>query len=636
MRRNTTLYLTIFIASLLLYISFMSVGLDYFDSFEYAFALDRWETALIQVHPPGYPVYVYSAKFVQLIAQDTRLALTLLSAISGAVTLILLPMTTQAGSNNRQAGFIAALIMIFMPGFWISSEIALGDIHGLATTLLPIAFLLYAKSSRSAWIFYLGCLLAGLALGARPQNGIPIAMAGLVALYNLRPFNMRYIRNVFLGFSAGLIGLLLWIIPIYQTFDGYQGYSGFDLYFERLTALREHNQSTDSLFSQELSTENVTRRLNEFKDGWIHLVTARDSHLFIVVGLLFAIGLIGIPLRKGFTWFLIIWFIADTLKTFLIISMERPRLFLPALLPLVILVGLGYSNLHKRIRFLRVGIIGILGIFLWISLPLIVQLNQIPAPPEQAMQYVLDNYPLKNGTATIVSQGSFQAAQYRLGDYKHLYTPYFDAGSWADQIEFDAPDYLIMLDGDDIAPEIYDALTTRLSYVPIDDRVFERDPRVFPQHSTVRLQVLIQEKDLQPEQLTPPANGIISTSSPSQGKYFGAGWYRIEDIGGTSGRWTNQTAIMRMTLQPQDTMMSFVASPYLGGQSVDVIVNGVKLETIDINVIWGTYQVTIPADVIAQQDITTIELHHTLAEYPENHNRQLATAYSQFTFEKLE
>jgi len=633
MRRTTAFYIALFVAPLILYISFMSIGLDYFDSFEYAFALDRWETALIQVHPPGYPVYVYSAKFIQLFVQDTRLALTLLSAISGAVTLVVLPILTKAGTNNRLAGFIASVLLIFLPGFWLSSEIALGDIHGLLMTLVAMAFLLYAKPTRSPLIFYAGCLLAGLSLGARPQNGIPVAMAGLVALYNLRPFNHQYMRSVVLGFMAGFIGLILWIIPIYQTFDGYAGYSGFDLYFERLSELRQHNQTTDSLFSQDLTVENVTQRLDEFIDGWIHLMTARSTPLFIAVIGLCAIGLLAIPLRHGFTWFLILWFILDTIKTFLIISMERPRLFLPALLPFIILVGLGYSNLPGRLRFLRVGVIVLVGIFLWISLPLVIQLTRIPAPPEQATHYVLDNYPLKNGTATVVSQGSFQAAQYRLGDYKHLYTPYFEANEWADQIEFDAPDYLIILDGDNIAPEIFEALTTRLNYVPIDDRVFARDPRVFPQHSTVRLQVMIQEKDLQPEQLTSPETGIISTSSPSLGKYFGSGWYRIEDIGGTPGRWTNQVAVMRVTLPAEDTTMTFMASPYLGNQSVDVIVNGETIETIDINEIWGTYHVTIPADIIALSDITTIELHHSQAEYPENHNRRLATAYSQFSFE---
>jgi len=633
MRRSTALIITLFIAPLILYISFMSIGLDYFDSFEYAFALDRWETALIQVHPPSYPVYVYSAKFVQLFAQDTHLTLTLLSAISGAITLILLPMVAHAGTNNRHAGFIAALILIFVPGFWLSSELALGDIHGLAMTLIAVALLLYASPNRSPMIFYLGCLLAGLSLGTRPQNGIPVAMAGLVALYQLRPFNQKYIQTVIIGFTAGFIGLLLWIIPIYQTFDGYAGYSGFDLYFERLSALREHNQTTDSLFSQDLTLENLTQRLDQFLDAWIHLITARNTPLFIVVAGLFLVGLIGVPLRKRFTWFLVLWFILDTLKTFMIISMERPRLFLPALLPLVILVALGYSNFRGRWRILRVGIIGLMAIFLWISLPLVIQLNQILASPEQATQYVLDNYPLESGTATVVSQGSFQAAQYRLGDYKHLYTPYFDAASWADQIEFDAPDYLIILDGDDIAPEIFDALTSRLNYVPIDDRVFERDPRVFPQHSTVRLQVMIQEKDLQPEQLVPPETGIISTSSPAMGKFFGSGWYRIEDIGGTPGRWTNQVAVMRVTLPAQDIVISFVASPYLGNQQVEVIVNGESLDTIDINEIWGTYSITIPEDVLLQRDIATIEFHHSQAEYPENHNRQLATAYSQIGFD---
>jgi hypothetical protein len=631
MRRKYTLYSILFVVPILLYINFMSIGLDDFDSFAFAFALDRWDTALIEVHPPNFPIYVFTSKLVQLIVQDTQLALTLVSVIGGAIGIVLTSFIP-ATHNHKHAGFIAGLLLIFLPGYWLNSELALSDIPGITFTLLSVVCLLHVRQSRPIRYFALGCFFAGLSLGVRPHNSIPIALTGLSALYNLRPINARFIQKLTVGLIAGIIGIAIWLIPIYQTFDGYNGHIGFDGYLERLDDHRQHIQSADSLFRQELNMINITRRVNSYVEGWSHLLAGNNqTTLLLMIGLML-IGIIKLPLKQRFTWFIVIWFISEAMKIFLLASLERPRLYLPALIPLMLLVALGYDNWRNRFWFMRLGVIGIIMLSLLTSLPIIQQLNQIPPPPEQATEYILNTYPVSNGSAVVVSQGSFQAAQYHLSDYKQLYTPYFDAQAWSDNIAYDQPDYLIILDGDDIALEVFDALTTDLNYVTIDDRIFQRDPRVFPQHSTVRLQVMIQEKDLQPNQLQLPDTGIIMTSNMEHSKYFSEGWYRVEDIGGTLARWSKQSAILRISLPSEDTIMTFVATPYLGGQSVEVIVNDTVIDNIEIDQIWGTYQLKIPADAIANHDISTIELRHAIAEYPENHNRRLATAYREFYF----
>ena len=631
MRRKFILYSLLFLAPLILYISFMSIGLDDFDSFAFAFALDRWDTALIEVHPPNFPIYVFVAKFIQVIVQDTRLALTLVSAIGGAIGVILVPLIS-ASQGHKHAGYMAGLLLIFLPGYWINSELALSDIPGITFMLLSVVCLLNVRQARATRYFILGCFFAGLSMGVRPHNAIPIGLAGLSALYNLRPLNAHYIQKLILGTMAGLLGITLWLVPIYRTFDGYQGYAGFEGYLQRLDNHRQHIQTADSLFQQELNTVNITKRINSYIEGWSYLLAGKDTNTLLMMAGLFLLGIIKLPFKLKFTWFTLIWFIAEALKIFLLASLERPRLYLPALIPLIILVALGYSNWHNRYQFMRLGIVGIIVLSLGTSLPIIQKLNQVAPPPEQATDYILKTYPLSEGTALVVSQGSFQSAQYHLGNYKQLYTPYFIAEAWSNNIAYDQPDYLIILDGNDISADIFSALTADLHYVTIDDRIFERDPRVFPQHSNVRLQVMVQEKDLQSDQLRLPESGQISASETEDGKYFSEGWYRIEDIGGTLGRWSNQRAVLRISLPAKDTIMSFVATPYLSGQTVEVIVNNTQIDTIDINNIWESYQVAIPANAIDHHDISIIELYHSIAEYPENHNRRLATAYREFEF----
>ena len=112
-----------------------------------------------------------------------------------------------------------------------------------------------------------------------------------------------------------------------------------------------------------------------------------------------------------------------------------------------------------------------------------------------------------------------------------------------------------------------------------------------------------------------------------------SGWYRIEDIGGAVARWANETATMRIALPEEDITMTFVATPFLEGQSVEIVVNDILIDTIDITEVWGTFQVVIPSTAITENNISRIEFHHTLAEYPENHNRRLAVAYRDFHFE---
>jgi 4-amino-4-deoxy-L-arabinose transferase-like glycosyltransferase len=630
MQRKFYVSALIFIIPFVLYLSFMSIGLDDFDSFAFAFALDRWDTALIEVHPPSFPVYVYVSKFVQAIMGDTQLALTFLSAIAGALGIILTSLIPQT-HNHKVAGYIAGIILIFIPGYWLNSEFALSDIPGVTMALLSVFLFLKSKQSSSASFFLLGCFIGGLSLGLRIHNTIPIVLAGLWALIHLQRTHSYFIRISLSALALTSVAITLWLIPIYQAFDGYNGQQGFDAYLQRLDNHRQHIQSSDSLFRQDLSVDTITHRIESYLNGWSHILAGQnDTTLVVIVGLML-LGLIRLPIRDRFVWFVAFWLILEVTKVFLFASLERPRLYLPALIPLVLLVALGYGNWENA--FPRLGIIGIVLLSVWTSLPLVQTLTQVAPPPEQATQYILDTYPLDNGTATVVSQGSFQAAQYHLDAYKQLYTPYFDAQDWANQIEFDQPEYLIVLDGDDIAPEVFQALTSRLGYVTIDDRIFERDPRVFPQHSTVRLQVMIQEKNLQPEQLQLSEQRVISTSNPIDGKYFGEGWYRIEDIGGTLARWTNQTAILRVTLPSNTKSMSFIATPYLSGQSVQVFINDILVEEIEINEIWQTHQITIPDKILVDNTITIITFKHTQAEFPENHNRQLATAYSQIYFE---
>src|SRR5947207_11361643 len=82
--RLSALILIAGVTAILLYTNFQSISLDDFDSVSFALALDHFDISLQQPHPPGFPVYVAVGRAVRDIVGDSRAALTLVSAISGA------------------------------------------------------------------------------------------------------------------------------------------------------------------------------------------------------------------------------------------------------------------------------------------------------------------------------------------------------------------------------------------------------------------------------------------------------------------------------------------------------------------------------------------------------------------------
>ena len=621
-------YMMLALTAFMIYVSFMSIGLDYFDSHTFALVLDDPDIGLAEVHSFGFPIYLFIAKLIQLIVGDTQLALTLVSATSGALGIACVAKIGSLAAG-RKAGFISAGLLLFLPGYWINSEVALSDIPGNSLTLLGVFLFLRAGKKRAALDFVAACFVTGLQLGVRPHNAIPIVIAAVWAIVKMRQFNRVYFQTIAQGLIAGILALIIWFIPIIVAFDGLDGY------VNHLASLREHVHASDSLFQTEINSDTLSIRVRAFLDGWLHLLAGGDARAFILIHMLLIVGLIRVPIKSQFTWLFIVWFVVEAGKVFLLASLARHRLFVPALAPLILLAGLGYARWRGRFKLVRGGVILLIVAFLWQALPLVAGLTQIPPPPEQATSYILEHYPQAED-ALVVSQGSFRASQYQLKDYRLLYSLYISPDKLAQIIATAQPKYVIVLDADNYAPELFAALNSGLDLVKIDDRLFERDARIFPQHAMVSLQVFAPAQSLKSD--AGPSPGLklepsqIEVGNPRDGIYFSNGWYATENIGGVHGRWANQKAFIRLRLEPRDTLMRFVASPYMGGQTVTISVNNERLDTVAINVVWGDYEVRIPADAI-QAGINTISLDHARADYPENHHRRLAAAYQFFYFD---
>jgi hypothetical protein len=363
-----------------------------------------------------------------------------------------------------------------------------------------------------------------------------------------------------------------------------------------------------------------------------------ESWLVILTIAVLGIGLARVSWRTAAAKLCAIWFGVATLQLFLLESLERPRLYLPIIPPLMLLAAMGWTNRHtissaladRGSRFAKIMPLALVVFFAVAAFPLAVTLTREPPPPVQATNYIAASYPM-NGTF-VASFGSFRAAQIGLDGYPQAYLGQVELPALEQDIAQRQPSTLILLDRDDIWPEAYAALTVNGNYVPVEDRVFRRDPRVFPQHSLVRMQVLIPMRLLSSSQLAPPPSGEILVADETNGRYFGEGWYRAEDIGGVNGRWSQQKAVIRVALPPVDTTLTIEATPYPTDQTVEIVVNDQPVGTLELRGVWQPAMLTIPGSALMGHPISSIQLRHARAETPPGANRTLAAAYRLFRF----
>lgn len=625
MQANVRLLASLGILALVCYLPFLSSGLDDFDSFSFALALDRYDLYLQQPHPPGFPLYIVLANGVRWLVGDGQRALVLLSAFGGAVGVVA---TAWIGLAlfGRRVGVLAGVLLAFTPVYWLNSLLALSDVLGLALVLLACALWVSARAwtphgKQALWRVGMGAFVAGLSLGVRPHNALPLLW---VALWMAGWARASVWRVLGIALVAGALACLLWAVPMFITVGG------LEVYWDAIRSHSQHVVSNDSFLA---GTTPLDARLGAFVAGLVGLFAESPTHALAVLlaGVLATVGI----LRGGARWgvgLLVVWLISVSGKLFVLESLERTRLYLPLLPPLWLLLAYGVAKAMRGRVWARVAGAGLLLLacgLAWQAFPFVQQLPVTPSAPEQATAYVRQHYAPEE--TLVIMFGSHRATQYALNDYPQMYVFFYEREFWYRDIAYRQVPYIAMFDRDNIWDEAYETIISTQNYVPIEDITFKRDARVFPQHSEVRLQILAPLANVTPAQLALAEDGVLATAAERDGKHFGVGWYRVEDIGGVMARWAGQDARLQVSLARQDWHMTFTATPYSTGQTVAVWVNGQEVAVVALEGVWQSYVVRVPAETITA-DVTLIELRHARADVPPADVRPLATAYTGFTF----
>jgi 4-amino-4-deoxy-L-arabinose transferase-like glycosyltransferase len=195
----------------------MTQTLYAFDSANYALAVSTfYNVAFHQPHPPGYPLYVFFARAIDLLFHDANRSLVLegigWSALATACTIGM-----GRALFGRASGLLAGGLLVFTVGFWGYGEVAYPYV-ALAGETATLALLAHAvMAGRNRLILLLG-LVWGISAGVRWDAAIFCLPLWLWALWRVG-WRLR------LGSVAlGALVVVAWAIPMILLTGGWDVY----------------------------------------------------------------------------------------------------------------------------------------------------------------------------------------------------------------------------------------------------------------------------------------------------------------------------------------------------------------------------------------------------------------------------
>ncbi|MPZ16170.1 MAG: DUF2723 domain-containing protein, partial [Chloroflexi bacterium] len=190
--------------------------LFHWDSGNYALAIENYNVAFHQPHPPGYPLYVAAAWLVhQLIGEANRSYVLLSVAGSAAAAVAVLGFAWRL--FGPRVGALASMLFVTSPTIWSHGEVALPYIF-LALFSALIGWCVVETRWGGRNLTLPGAVLLGIGAGFRPDLLMWLALPWLYGSFR-RP------QWLVAGGAAVLVIVAAWAIPMVQLSGGWQTYA---------------------------------------------------------------------------------------------------------------------------------------------------------------------------------------------------------------------------------------------------------------------------------------------------------------------------------------------------------------------------------------------------------------------------
>jgi hypothetical protein len=196
-----------------LHLPFLPPSLEDLDSINFALGVRDYDVSRHQPHPPGYPLFILAAKAFHQVGLSEVHALSLVSVLGGALGVFgcfaLFGALNGDSQGSNRISWLAVLLVITCPLYWITAARPLSDAAGLGAALALQALILTASSQST---LALAAGYAGFALGLRSQIAwltVPLLALAIVKLRS--PNRWAVLIRVI---SAYVLGALIWAVPL--------------------------------------------------------------------------------------------------------------------------------------------------------------------------------------------------------------------------------------------------------------------------------------------------------------------------------------------------------------------------------------------------------------------------------------
>jgi len=300
---------------------FTSRMLYAWDSANFALALERYNVAFHQPHPPGYPLYVGVAWLVNQWTGDPNASYVAVSvaASAGAVAVLFLLATRM---YDPWVGLASAVLLGASVGFWGYGEVAY-PYTCLAFLGTLIAWLSFLMWQGERWPAVLSGLLLGLAAGVREDILLflgPLWLSGV--------WRAGLLRAILSSVVLALV-IAAWMIPMVQLSGGW------DTYQRAASAQSSYILST---YSALLGGLTGLRRNTETLILFLKQIFGLTLALLLYsVGRFLTLKALVSDYRLPF---LLIWFLPPTI-VYTLVHIGDPGYVLSLLPPLCIVAGVG-------------------------------------------------------------------------------------------------------------------------------------------------------------------------------------------------------------------------------------------------------------------------------------------------------
>ncbi|HEY2092609.1 MAG TPA: hypothetical protein VGJ81_12015 [Thermoanaerobaculia bacterium] len=537
-------------------------------------------------HPPGFPLFIGTAKLLTYVGFTDFHAL---QAISLLASIAIVPAMLFLGRELRlsaRTSLVAGVFLAFFPNVWFFGGTAFSDVPSM--TLVIVASALLFRGCRSDAAFIGGAIVLGIAAGYRPQN-LTIGFAPAV-IASLRGLPRRWLRP----FVAALIIAAI-VAVSYGAAAQLSG--GWTIYRDAVRAHQKYITDVDSF-----RNPNRPPLLHLFDDFFIR--PYRVPPINTVVSLLVAISVIASVVRlrapilaiaAAFGPFCVVaWLVLDHF------SVSR---FSIGYAPLFAI--LAADGLHVLLgRWSRLETLSATAFALFVTVwiwPALQEVRKHDSPTFAAAQWIRQHVDLRASTLYVHDSMQPFVQAFLPG------TPFVSTGDNAPVAAAGSrPGDVFVVEGA-TATRNATILTRprRRTLQIVRDRYFEV--------SILRLQQLITFED---------------------------GWYDAEGSGTTAWRWMGKRG--RVLLPPISGRASLTLRMYVPldvmhvAPNIDIQLNGVRIDTVRATVanLERTYAVTSRGDQPNELVIETDRVVNPAREHIINDARDLGVRVSDIEWGK--